>query len=106
MAHFILEYSANLSQDEMRVERLFELLHECAINSGIFPAAGIRSRAIAYDQFRVADGDPELCFVNLSVRVGAGRSVEVRKQIGEQLFKVLTEHLQAVYEKRYIGISF
>lgn len=106
MAHFILEYSDNLSPKEMEVAALLEKLHDCAIASEIFPVAGIRSRAICYRDYRVADGDPSLCFVNLSVRVGAGRSVEVRKQVGEKLFQVLADHFRPVLERRYIGISF
>lgn len=106
MAHFILEYSNNLQESEIKVDLLFEKLHDCAIDSGIFPIAGIRSRAIAYDRYRIADGDPDLAFVNLSVKVGSGRSVEVRKEVGRQLFDVLTGHLQPVVDSRRIGISF
>ena len=106
MAHFILEYSNNLQETEINLDVLFEKLHTCAIDSGIFPIAGVRSRAIAYDRYRIADGDPELAFVNLSVKVGSGRSVEVRQQVGRQLFDVLVAHLQPVLDSRRIGISF
>lgn len=106
MAHFILEYSTNLKKTEINVDSLFEKLHRCAIDSTIFPVAGIRSRAIACDEYRIADGDPDLAFVNLSVKVGSGRSLETRKEVGKQLFDVLVEHLQPVIDSRYIGISF
>lgn len=106
MAHFILEYSSNISSSELRVDRLFEALHESAVASGMFPLAGVRSRAIAYDDFRVADGNKERCFINLSVKVGAGRALEERQAVGKQLFDVLTKHLEEVYQRRSIAISF
>jgi 5-carboxymethyl-2-hydroxymuconate isomerase len=106
MAHFILEYSSNLQESEINVDLLFEKLHRCAIDSRIFPIAGIRSRALVFDQYRIADGDPELAFVNLSVKVGSGRDLEVRKRIGKQLFDVLAGHLQPVFDHRRVAVSF
>lgn len=106
MAHFILEYSVNLPRDTLDLQTLFAKLHHTAAESGVFPLAGIRSRAVCCEDFRVADGDPAMAFVHLSMKVGAGRDIETRKRMGEELFVVLTSHLQAISEQRYLAISF
>ena len=65
MAHFILEYSANLAKEKLALPGLFSKLHDEAVNSGLFPLAGIRSRAYRTEEFRVANGDPGFGFVHL-----------------------------------------
>jgi len=106
MAHFILEYSANLDDKPLDLDRLFEKLHACAGSSGVFPLGGIRSRAIRCDQYRIADGDPSMAFVHLTAKIGHGREIEVQKAEAEKFFTILTEHLQPIFDAQYLGISF
>jgi len=105
MPHFVVEYSANLDE-EIRLPELFEKLHEAAVATGVFPIGGIRSRAVRCTEYRVADGDPGLAFVHMTLKIGHGRSLEVRREVGEKLFAVLKDHLAPVFERRYFGISF
>lgn len=105
MPHFILEYSANL-EDEIQIPALFKKLHETAIGSGVFPIGGIRSRAVRCEHYRISDGDPEQGFVHLTLKMGHGRDLETRKSTGEKIFETFTSHLQPVYERWYMGISF
>ena len=79
MAHFILEYSANLDSTALALNPLFEKLHRAALGTGLFPLAGIRSRAHRCEHFRVADGNPEYSFVHLQVKIGAGRTEEEKQ---------------------------
>lgn len=106
MPHFILEYSANLKQRGLEIDSLFARLHEEAVAIGIFPLGGIRSRALCCEQYRIADGDPELAFVHLTAKVGHGRDAAVLQSAGERLFAVLSDHLSAIFERSYLGISF
>ena len=92
MPHFVVEYSSNL-EDEIDTAELFRKLHDTAIETGVFPIGGIRSRAVRCDQFRIADGDPELGFVHLTIKLGAGREIAVRRVAGERLFETLKAHL-------------
>jgi 5-carboxymethyl-2-hydroxymuconate isomerase len=103
MPHFILEYSRNL---ELDVPALFRKLRAAALETGIFPLGGIRFRAIACDDYLVADGKPENAFVHLTLKLGHGRSLEVRRRAGERLFSSLTEHLNSAFEARPLAISF
>lgn len=106
MAHFIYEYSANLPKNLIDLPALMEKMHNAAADSGVFPLAGIRSRAIRCEDFRVGDGNPENGFVNLSIKVGRGRDLLTRKEIGRTLFDILTDHLQPLFERRGLAVSF
>ncbi len=105
MPHFILEYSANV-REELNLDDLFRALNAAALASGVFPAAGIRFRAVCCEDYLVADADPRNAFVHLAARIGAGRSLEVRKAVGESMFQTLTEQLAALYAARPLAISF
>ena len=106
MAHFIYEYSANLPADALDLPGLMEKMHDAAAASGIFPLAGMRSRAIRCEDFRVGDGSPENGFVNLSMKVGRGRDLDTRMSIGRSLFDILIEHLQPLFDSRGLAVSF
>lgn len=106
MAHFIYEYSANLPAAQLDMPGLMAKMHAAATASGIFPEAGLRSRALRCEEFRVGDGNPEHGFVNLSMKVGRGRDLDTRLAIGRTLFDILVEHLQPVMAERGLAISF
>ena len=106
MPHFILEYSANLDDELLDLDNLFEKLHHCASSSGIFPLGGIRSRAVRCEQYRIADGDPSMAFVHLTAKIGHGREPAVQKTEAEKFFAILAQHLQPIFDRQYLGISF
>lgn len=106
MAHFVLEYSDNLSQDDLSIQTLFESLHKAAVDSGIFPLKGVRSRAYCCSQYRMADGNPEHGFAHLEVKLGAGRSMEDRKKIADIFFNIFCEHFALQTAQRGMAISF
>ena len=106
MAHFILEYSANLDSEKLDIDSLFEKLHRAAVKTTLFPLAGIRSRAHRCEHFRIADGDPRHGFVHLQVKLGAGRSDDEKHSAAEAFFMVLGEHLNSLYQLQGLAISF
>ena len=106
MAHFIYEYSANLPAELLDLAGLMEKMHQAAADSGVFPLAGIRSRAMRCDEFRVGDGSPNNGFLNLSIKLGRGRDLDTRMGIGQTLFDILIEHLQPVFDSQGIAVSF
>ena len=106
MAHFIYEYSANLPPDVLDLPGLMKKMHKLAADTGIFPEAGLRSRAIRCDEFRISDGNPDNGFVNLSMKVGRGRNQETRMEAGQLLFNLLIEHLQPLFDSRGLAVSF
>ena len=106
MAHFIYEYSANLPEAQLDLAGLMEKMHNAAVDSGIFPEGGLRSRAICCEEFRIGDGNPDHGFVNLSMKVGRGRDEVTRLAIGQVLFELLIEHLQPLFDSRGLAVSF
>ena len=105
MPHFIAEYSANLEQDA-DFPGLFEKVHACLGASGVFPLGGIRSRAVRMDIFRMADGQHDYAFVHMTLKVGAGRDLETRRQVAGELFAVIREHFAALQARRLLALSF
>jgi 5-carboxymethyl-2-hydroxymuconate isomerase len=105
MAHFILEYSGNLA-GELDVPVLFRALHNTAVATGVFPLGGIRFRAVRCDDYLIADGNPDNAFVHLSMKMGYGRPLGVRKDVGEKLFATLCAVLDPSFRRRPLGISF
>lgn len=106
MAHFVLEYSANISAETLDLQTLFSHLHQAALNTGLFPLKGIRSRAYACHEYRMADGNPEHIFVHLTVLLGAGRNLEERELAANRFFKVLETHFASCFENRGVALSF
>ena len=106
MAHFVLEYSDNIDSDTLGLQALFSKLHQSAADSGIFPLKGIRSRAYACGDFRMADGNPEHMFVHLSVLLGAGRSMAQREAMATEFFKILEAHFADSFDRRGVAMSF
>lgn len=106
MAHFVLEYSANIPAETLNLQLLFSKLHQAAVDSGLFPLKGIRSRAYACHDYRMADGNPEHIFVHLSVLLGAGRSLEEREGAAQSFFQIVHLHFASCFEHRGVALSF
>lgn len=104
MPHFVIEYSSNL-EDRIDPPGLVTRLHQAAVDTGVFPIKGIRTRAVRRECCRVADGHPDNGFVHIDARIGPGRPLELRKAVGTQIFEAICEYLQPVYEDSPLGIS-
>jgi 5-carboxymethyl-2-hydroxymuconate isomerase len=105
MPHFVIDYSANL-EGEIDLDALVECVRKAAVETGIFPLGGIRVRAHRADAATVATGDAELAFVDLTLRLATGRPLDVRKQAGQAIFDAVSRHLDPVFARRKIALSF
>jgi len=105
MPHFIAEYSANLG-DRADLPGLFEKVHTCLGDSGVFPLAGIRSRAVRMDVFRMADGKHDYAFVHMTLKVGAGRDLATRKGVADEMFEIIKEHFAELQSRLLLALSF
>lgn len=85
MPHFQIDYSPNL-EERLDVAGLCRILRDAAAETGVFPLAGIRVRATACSHFLIADGNPEHAFLDISIRLRAGRDKLVRKMATEAIF--------------------
>jgi 5-carboxymethyl-2-hydroxymuconate isomerase len=105
MPHFTLEYSANLDA-LVDMGKVVEVVRKAAVETGIFPLGGIRVRAVRCEHFAIADGNPELGFLAMVLRLGEGRDLATRKKAGEHVFNALSVHLDPVFAKSKFALSF
>ena len=105
MPHFIVEYSANLD-DKTDVKGLCDAILDAAIDTKLFELGAIRVRALRCEAYAIADRLPENGFVNLSLRIGAGRPAEVKKRLGDAVFAAAERFLAPLFETPHFALSF
>jgi len=105
MPHLNIEYSANL-EEVLDVQRLVDTIHETALETGIFPLGGVRTRAEARKHYRIANGDPRAGYIHMLVRIGSGRDFDVRRAAGEKIFAALCDFTDELYRSRPLALSF
>jgi 5-carboxymethyl-2-hydroxymuconate isomerase len=105
MAHAVVEWTSNL-EGEADIHGLLELIAAAMRNSGgVFPWGGIRVRAIKLDDYVIADGKADDAFVNVTVKMGAGRSAEFKTAFFTDLFEQIKTHFAELYSRRYLALS-
>ena len=105
MPHFIAECTDNI-REEADLPGLFAKVNEALAATGIFPIGGIRSRAHWLDTWQMADGKHDYAIVHMTLKIGAGRSLESREEVGEMLFALIKTHFAALMASRYLALSF
>ena len=85
MPHFQIDYSPNL-EDRLDIAGLCAVLRDAAMTTGIFPLAGIRIRATPAHHVLIADGNPDHAFLDLSIRLRAGRDPLAKRAATETIF--------------------
>jgi len=105
MAHFTVEYTHNIEQDA-DLPRLFSDAHRLLADTGVFPVAGLRSRALRLDTWRVADGAGDYAFVHATFRMGHGRDAATRRRVAEAMFALIKTHFAPLQSRRLLALSF
>ena len=105
MPHFIAECTDNI-REQAHLPGLFAKVNEALAATGIFPIGGIRSRAHWLDTWQMADGKQDYAFVHMTLKIGAGRSLESREAVGEMLFALIKAHFADLMASRYLALSF
>ncbi|MGO9512308.1 MAG: 5-carboxymethyl-2-hydroxymuconate Delta-isomerase [Steroidobacteraceae bacterium] len=110
MSHMTLEYSSNLRA----AGRFGELCRKLAQymtgleveGQPVFPPGGVRVRAIACDDYCIADGSMEDAgFVHAILKIGAGRSAAAKGATCNGLFDIMKTHFAAQYAERGLALS-
>ncbi len=105
MPHAWVEYSANI-ENEPEIRALGRCVYDAMIESGIFPVAGIRVRMNRIDSYLVGDLKQEHAFVHLSVRIGEGRSHEVKKAAADLIYERVSSHLKPLADRSPLAFAF
>ena len=104
MAHFIVEYTSNLAA-EGDIPAVLRKANEALVAQQVYPIGGVRSWAIELTDWCMADGAADYAFVHGTLKIGAGRSREVRQRTGDALFEVMKTHFADLYARRYLALS-
>lgn len=107
MAHATVEWTANL-EGELDIKGLLALIAEemRERSGGVFPVGGIRVRAIRLTDYVIADGTcADDAFINVTVRMGAGRPEAFRKAFFGQLFATMTAFLGDLFDTHPLGLT-
>ncbi|MBS0248783.1 MAG: 5-carboxymethyl-2-hydroxymuconate Delta-isomerase [Proteobacteria bacterium] len=104
MPHLSLEYSANL-EDRADIAGLCRELHAAVMASGLFELGAVRVRAFAAQHFAVADLDPRNSFIDMSFRIGQGRSADEKKAAGDKIFAAATAHCAILLAEPHFALS-
>ena len=104
MPHISLEYSANL-EERINIQGLCEQLRSEAATIAAFPMPGIRVRALKAEYYAMADGDPKHGFIDISVRLRAGRPEDVKQDATQRLFNAAKAYLAPVLATSSLALS-
>ncbi len=104
MAHLSFEYSANLEQS-MNLQAFCDAMRDIMRDSNIFPLGGVRVRGTRVDVCTVADGHPDLGFIDMTVRMGQGRDANTRRQVTQTIYAGAEAWLKAALDERPFALS-
>lgn len=104
MPHFHIEYSANL-ESKVDMAALVNVIHEAIMSLGPYPLGGVRVRAFKTEIYAIADCLPENAFIDMSFRIGKGRSEEDKKRTGEVIFKAVSDFLADMFASPHFMLS-
>jgi 5-carboxymethyl-2-hydroxymuconate isomerase len=104
MPHLIIEYSANL-ETTVDIPALVKAVHTAALETGVFPIGGLRTRACRRDVFAIADGHPDNGFVHVQARIGHGRPAEIRERAAAHLFATVKGVTAHAFATRPLGLT-
>jgi 5-carboxymethyl-2-hydroxymuconate isomerase len=110
MSHMTLEYSSNLRAgghfgELCRKLALFMTSFELE-GKPIFPRGGVRVRAIAFDEYCIADDSiSDAGFVHAILKIGAGRTEVAKEATVTGLFDIMKRHFETQYAERGLALS-
>ncbi|MBE1285098.1 MAG: 5-carboxymethyl-2-hydroxymuconate isomerase [Rhodobacteraceae bacterium] len=105
MPHLSIDYSANM-KDRVDIPGLCDALRKAMIETGVFPLAGVRVRAFRADHVSIADGDAKHGYIDITVRLRAGRDLETRKRATAHIFQAAETFLAPAMQSHSIALSF
>ncbi|RMH46213.1 MAG: 5-carboxymethyl-2-hydroxymuconate Delta-isomerase [Alphaproteobacteria bacterium] len=93
MPHLFIDYAPGL-EDRADIPGLCRALRDAMAGTGIFPPGGIRVRAHRADHAAIADDGGDYGYVDMVLRMGAGRSAEARRAAAETVYAAAEAHLR------------
>ena len=104
MPHAIIEYSANM-ESKIDLDELIATVHQAALETGVFPEGGLRTRAARRDNYKIADGHADNGFVHFILKIGPGRDEETKKNAMDHIFGAACDFLGPTFDTSPLGLS-
>ncbi|MBO1361476.1 5-carboxymethyl-2-hydroxymuconate Delta-isomerase [Acetobacter sacchari] len=104
MPHLSIEYSANL-RESVDLTTLCAGLRDAILETGLFEVGAVRVRAFEASAWAVADMLPENAFIDMSFRIGEGRTLDEKKRAGEAIFSTAAMVTGHLLEKSNFALS-
>ena len=105
MPHLNIEYSSNL-EARVPMDDFCEAMLRAALATGVFETGAVRVRATMCSSFAIADDHPDNAFLDMSLRIGAGRDLETKKRAGEAIFAAARAYLSDLFNTPHFALSF
>ena len=110
MPHLVILYTPNI-EPKTDLSALCRALADTMLalrdeaGKPVFPVGGTRVLAYPAAHYAVADGKGDYGFMYLNVRMAAGRSDAVKKEVGDRLLARVKQHFAPIFESELIGIT-
>lgn len=105
MPHIMIDYSPNLGS-RLDIAGLCRVLRDAAAATGILPLAGLRVRATACTHVVIADGNPDHAYLDISLRLRAGRTEADKRRATTEIFAAAEGFCAAVLASSSFMLSF
>ncbi len=105
MPHMNVTHSRNIAA-KTDIQALCDAIADAMAATGMFPLGGTRVRAIACDAFAIADRHPDNAFIDLELRIGAGRDPAAKKAAGDAIWAAACAHLGPLFDAPHFALSF
>jgi len=102
--HLLVDYSPNM-EERTDMSGFCDALRRAAIETGILPMPGVRVRAIRADHVSIADGDAAHGYIDISVRLRAGRSAQDKQAATRHIFAAAEAWLKPAMARHSIALS-
>lgn len=104
MPHFTAEYSGNLDP-VVDMAAFCECIRVAMLDTGLFELGAVRVRALRAEAYAIADALPQNGFIDMSLRIGAGRRPEDKQRAGEMIFAAASEFLAVQLSTAHFALS-
>lgn len=104
MPHFTAEYSGNLDQ-VVDMADFCECIRVAMLDTALFELGAVRVRALRAEAYAIADALPQNAFIDMSLRIGTGRSAEDKQRAGELIFEAASVFFAAQLAAPHFALS-
>ena len=93
MPHITLQFTDNI-ESLPNFNQLFSEVHQTINAIAGIKIENCKSKAIKLENFYIGDGSKSKGFLHLEVKFLAGRTIEVKSEIGKKLLEILKTHFK------------